>query len=77
MTEKIPAVAHEALTLDERLTMSFERWLERIEPPFADSVARVMADPEAAELIATAPGSRGAHQACRNFLFFAQKIIFL
>lgn len=66
MTEKIPAVAHEALTLDERLTMSFERWLERIEPPFADSVARVMADPEAAELIATAPGSRGAHQAWRG-----------
>ena len=54
------------LTLHNRLAMSFEEWLTRIEGVNGEIVQRIMAMPELRALIDTAPGSRGAHQAFKG-----------
>ncbi len=53
----------DTLTTNERLTISFEQWLERIEGVNGEIIQRIMSDSEIRDRIETAPGSRGAHQA--------------
>lgn len=62
MSERASPIIHDAL--QERMELSFEQWIERINGPNGDIIReQVMADPEICNLIMTAPGSRGAHQA--------------
>lgn len=62
MSEYMSPIIHDSLKM--RMEMNFEEWLQRINGINGDIIReRVMTEPEIYQLIMTAPGSRGAHQA--------------